>query len=39
MSDALVIRRAGYVEIARETAPLPDGTALAVILMEKNLAG
>ncbi len=30
-------RRAGYVEIAREAASLPDGTRLAVILMEKGL--
>ena len=31
-------RRSGYAEIGRETASLPDGTAFAVILMEKNLA-
>jgi GNAT superfamily N-acetyltransferase len=31
-------RRSGYVEVARETAALPDGTALAVVLMEKDLA-
>ena len=32
-------RRSGYAEIGRETAPLPDGTAIAVVLMEKDLAG
>jgi GNAT superfamily N-acetyltransferase len=32
-------RRSGYVEVAREAASLPDGTALAVVLMEKDLAG
>ena len=32
-------RRSGYLEIARESASLPDGTALAVILMEKALTG
>jgi GNAT superfamily N-acetyltransferase len=32
-------RRSGYVEIGRETAPLPDGTAIAVVLMEKSLTG
>jgi GNAT superfamily N-acetyltransferase len=32
-------RRSGYVEIGRETAPLPDGTAIAVVLMEKCLTG
>jgi GNAT superfamily N-acetyltransferase len=32
-------RRAGYVEIGRERASLPDGTALAVVVMEKDLAG
>ena len=32
-------RRSGYVEIAQETALLPDGTALEVIVMEKDLAG
>jgi GNAT superfamily N-acetyltransferase len=31
-------RRCGYLEIGRETAPLPDGTAIAVVLMEKDLA-
>ena len=30
-------RRSGYVEIAREGAPLPDGTAIAVVLMAKDL--
>jgi GNAT superfamily N-acetyltransferase len=32
-------RSAGYIEIAQETALLPDGTALEVIVMEKDLAG
>ncbi len=32
-------RRSGYVEIGRDTALLPDGTALEVIVMEKDLAG
>ena len=32
-------RRSGYLEIGRETAPLPDGTAIEVIVMEKDLAG
>jgi GNAT superfamily N-acetyltransferase len=32
-------RRSGYGEIGRETAPLPDGTGIAVVLMEKDLAG
>jgi GNAT superfamily N-acetyltransferase len=32
-------RRSGYVEIGRQTAPLPDGTAIEVIVMEKDLAG
>jgi GNAT superfamily N-acetyltransferase len=39
LSGEAFYRRAGYVEIGRETAPLPDGTAFAVILMEKELAG
>jgi GNAT superfamily N-acetyltransferase len=38
LSGEAFYRRAGYVEIARESAPLPDGTALAVILMERGLA-
>jgi GNAT superfamily N-acetyltransferase len=38
LSGEAFYRRAGYVEIGRETAPLPDGTALAVVLMEKDLA-
>jgi hypothetical protein len=32
-------RRSGYVEIGRETAPLPDGTTIEVIVMERDLAG
>jgi hypothetical protein len=32
-------RRSGYVEIGQETALLPDGTAIEVIVMEKDLAG
>jgi GNAT superfamily N-acetyltransferase len=32
-------RRSGYVEVGRETAPLLDGTAMAVVLMEKSLRG
>jgi GNAT superfamily N-acetyltransferase len=32
-------RRSGYVEVGRETAPLPDGTAIAVVLMKKSLRG
>jgi GNAT superfamily N-acetyltransferase len=32
-------RSSGYVEIGRETALLPDGAAIEVILMEKHLAG
>jgi GNAT superfamily N-acetyltransferase len=32
-------RSAGYVEIAQEIALLPDGTALEVIVMEKDLTG
>ncbi len=39
LSGEAFYRRSGYVEIGREAAPLPDGTALAVILMEKSLAG
>jgi hypothetical protein len=39
LSGEAFYRRSGYVEIGRELAPLPDGTALEVILMEKNLAG
>jgi GNAT superfamily N-acetyltransferase len=38
LSGEAFYRRSGYVEIARETAWLPDGTAFAVILMEKGLA-
>jgi GNAT superfamily N-acetyltransferase len=32
-------RRSGYAEVGRETALLPDGTAIEVILMEKDVAG
>jgi GNAT superfamily N-acetyltransferase len=32
-------RRSGYVEIGRQMAPLPDGTAIEVIVMEKDLSG
>jgi GNAT superfamily N-acetyltransferase len=32
-------RRSGYVEVGREMAPLPDGAAIAVVLMEKSLTG
>jgi GNAT superfamily N-acetyltransferase len=39
LSGQAFYRRSGYVEIGRETAPLPDGTAIAVVLMEKDLAG
>jgi GNAT superfamily N-acetyltransferase len=39
LSGEAFYRRSGYVEIGRETASLPDGTAFAVILMEKQLAG
>jgi GNAT superfamily N-acetyltransferase len=39
LSGEAFYRRSGYVEIGRETALLPDGTALAVIVMEKDLAG
>jgi GNAT superfamily N-acetyltransferase len=39
LSGEAFYRRSGYVEIGRELAPLPDGTALEVILMEKDLAG
>jgi GNAT superfamily N-acetyltransferase len=38
LSGEAFYRRAGYVEIGRDMVPLPDGTALAVILMEKSLA-
>jgi GNAT superfamily N-acetyltransferase len=37
LSGEAFYRRAGYAEIGRETARLPDGTAFAVILMEKDL--
>jgi GNAT superfamily N-acetyltransferase len=39
LSGEAFYRRSGYVEIGREAALLPDGTALAVVLMEKGLAG
>jgi GNAT superfamily N-acetyltransferase len=39
LSGEAFYRRSGYAEIGREAASLPDGTAFAVILMEKNLAG
>ena len=39
LSGADFYRRAGYVEIGRETAPLPAGTAIEVVVMEKDLAG
>jgi GNAT superfamily N-acetyltransferase len=38
LSGEAFFRSAGYVEIGQETALLPDGTGLAVILMEKDLA-
>ena len=37
LSGEAFYRRSGYAEIGRETALLPDGTALAVVLMEKKL--
>jgi GNAT superfamily N-acetyltransferase len=37
LSGEVFYRRAGYVEIGRDLVPLPDGAALAVVLMEKNL--
>ena len=39
LSGEAFYRGAGYVEIGRDTVPLPDGTTIAVILMEKDLAG
>jgi hypothetical protein len=39
LSGDAFYRRGGYVEIGRESAALPDGSALAVILMEKVLSG
>jgi GNAT superfamily N-acetyltransferase len=39
LSGEAFYRRSGHVEIGRELAPLPDGTAIEVILMQKNLAG
>jgi GNAT superfamily N-acetyltransferase len=39
LSGEAFYRRAGYVEIGRDLVPLPDGSAIAVILMEKALAG
>jgi GNAT superfamily N-acetyltransferase len=38
LSGEAFYRRSGYVEIGREAAPLPDGTAIAVVLMDKDLA-
>jgi GNAT superfamily N-acetyltransferase len=38
LSGEAFYRRCGYAEIGRETATLPDGTAIAVVLMEKDLA-
>jgi GNAT superfamily N-acetyltransferase len=32
-------RRSGYVEIGRQMAPLPDGTAIEVIVKDKDLSG
>jgi GNAT superfamily N-acetyltransferase len=37
LSGEAFYHRSGYAEIDRETALLPDGTALVVILMEKSL--
>jgi GNAT superfamily N-acetyltransferase len=37
LSGEAFYRRSGYAEIGREVALLPDGTALAVILMEKDV--
>jgi GNAT superfamily N-acetyltransferase len=37
LSGETFYRRSGYLEIGRETASLPDGTAIAVVLMEKDL--
>jgi GNAT superfamily N-acetyltransferase len=39
LSGEAFYRRSGYVEIGRETAPLPGGTDIEVIVMEKDLAG
>jgi GNAT superfamily N-acetyltransferase len=39
LSGEAFYRRSGYVEIGRETAPLPGGTGIEVIVMEKGLAG
>jgi GNAT superfamily N-acetyltransferase len=38
LSGEAFYRRSGYVDIGRETAPLPDGTGIAAIMMEKHLA-
>jgi GNAT superfamily N-acetyltransferase len=38
LSGEAFYRRSGYAEIGRETALLPDGTTLAVVLMERSLA-
>jgi GNAT superfamily N-acetyltransferase len=39
LSGEAFYRRSGYVEVGRETAPLPDGTDIEVIVMAKDLAG
>jgi GNAT superfamily N-acetyltransferase len=38
LSGEAFYRRSGYAETGRESAVLPDGTAFAVILMEKDLS-
>jgi ribosomal protein S18 acetylase RimI-like enzyme len=37
LSGEAFYRRSGYAEIGREPALLPDGTALAVVLMERRI--
>jgi GNAT superfamily N-acetyltransferase len=39
LSGEAFYRRSGYAEVGRETAPLPDGTGIEVIVMAKDLAG
>jgi GNAT superfamily N-acetyltransferase len=39
LSGETFYRRSGYVEVGRETALLPDGTGIEVIVMAKDLAG
>ena len=39
LSGEAFYRRSGYVEIGRESALLPDGTGIEVILMGKDLTG